>query len=83
METYAHQCNQYKDIDGDRANKKRWQHYFTRYSLHKTSLKHEQTMKNYQVKERMQDLQDNGKSWNEVNDYLTKMFWNFLANMCI
>lgn len=72
MVTYEHQCNQYKDTDSDRTNKKRWQHYFMRYKSHKASLEYEQSMKNCQIKDRMKDLQATGKSWNEVNNYLAQ-----------
>lgn len=66
METYDHQCNTYKDENTDRSNRNRWQHYFTRYSLHSKSLKYEEQLTDGAIKAKMDDMQAMGKTWNEV-----------------
>ncbi|XP_031626531.1 potential E3 ubiquitin-protein ligase ariadne-1-like [Contarinia nasturtii] len=68
MTTYDHQCNQFKEVNEDRNQKNRWQHYFQRYSTHKESLKCEERLLigDNTIDRKMKTMQFMGKSWNDV-----------------
>lgn len=44
----------------------RWEHYFKRYGSHKKSLIFEMKLVENGIKDKMDNMQTMGKSWNEV-----------------